>query len=467
MPLTRLLALAATAPLLLAQASPTYLGSKDWADIPTIGGGVAAQLACAGVFVSGRPAADVERDDVHAMNPLLGQAKVTVDMERKAVTAVALPKTPPRTSYWRPGVGCTLAPAAGPGSAQPALAGVPERAYGRRAGAFPRGDTALAPAAGRERLDAAVRAVFDELNAKGPDTRAVLVVQDGRLVAERYAPGFDARTRLLGWSMSKTVTGALIGALVADGRLKLDAPAPVPAWRSASDGRERITLRQLLQFTDGLAFTDDVVPGDESTMLFGRADMATYTAERPMAHPPGEVWNYSTGSTVLLAKIAKDAIGDEAATQRYLRRRVFDPAGMDSAVLENDATGTPVGGSYVYATARDWARFGLMWLNDGLGAGGKRALPASWIKFSTTPNGRASQNRYGAQIWLNAGEDADPAKRQWPHLPRDAYAMLGHNQQLVMVIPSRRAVIVRLGWTPDGKRFDADGYFARILDALP
>lgn len=463
--LTRLLALASAAPLLLAQAAPTYPGSKDWADIPTIGGGVAAQLGCAGVFVSGRPAADVERDDVHGMNPLLGQAKLTVDHARKTVTAVVLPNTPPRVSYWRPGVGCTLAFGPAPTAAAPALPGVPERAFGRRPGAFPRGDAA-APASANAKLDAAVAAVFDELNTKGPETRAVLVVQDGRLVAERYARGFDANTRLLGWSMSKTVTGALIGALVADGKLKLDAPAPVPAWRSATDGRERITLRQLLQFTDGLAFTDAVVPGDESSMLFGRPDMAAYVAERPMAHAPGEVWNYSTGSTVLLARIATDALGGEAAVQRYLRRRVFDPAGMDSAVLEDDATGTPVGGSYVYATARDWARFGLAWLNDGVGARG-RMLPKSWIAFSTTPNGRASQNRYGAQVWLNAGDAADPAKRQMPHLPRDAYFFLGHNQQVVAVIPSRRVVIVRMGWTPDGQRFDADGYLARILAALP
>ena len=466
MSLNPMLTVAAATSLMLAQATGAP-GSRDWSDVATIGGGVAAQLGCAGVFVSGRPAPEVERDDVHGMNPLLGAARITVDSQRRTVTAVALPNTPPRVSYWRPGVGCTLAAGASSAVAHDALPGVPERSFGRRPGGWPRGDAAYAATAGREQLDAAVKAVFDDLNSTGPQTRAVLVVQDGRLVAEQYAPGFDANTRLLGWSMSKSVTNALIGALVSDRRLSLDAPAPVPGWSRASDARSTITLRQLLQFTSGLAFTDQVVPGDESTMLFGRTDMAAYAAERPMMSAPGAVWNYSTGSTLILASLAKRVLGGEAATQRYLRRRVFDPTGMQSAILEDDVSGTPVGGSYVYATARDWARYGLLWLNDGVAPGGRRVLPHSWTAFSVTPNGAAPLNQYGAQFWLNAGEPGASGARLMPHLPSDAVFMLGHNQQVVAMIPSRRAVIVRMGWTPDGKPFDADGYFSRILAALP
>ena len=464
MPL-RTLAATAAAALALA-AAPVHPGAADWSDVPTIGAGVAAQLGCAGVFVSGRTAQAVERDDVHGMNPLLGGARISVDADRRAVTAVALPGTPPKTSYWRPGVGCTLAQGPAPAQAPPALPGVPERAFGARPGAWPRGDGAAAPTPPGGRLEAAVGALFDDLNAAGPQTRAVLVVQGGRLVAERYAPGFDPRTRLLGWSMGKSVTNALIGSLVADGRLSLDAPAPVAQWRDPSNPRHAITLRSLLQMTDGLAFTDQVVPGDESTMLFGRADMAAYAAERPVVSPPGTVWNYSTGSTLILSRLAVDALGGPAATQRYLRRRVFDPAGMRSAIVEVDGSGTPVGGSYVYATARDWARYGLLWLDGGVAPGGRRVLPGSWVSFSRTPNGVAPKGQYGAQFWLNAGDPADPANRLMPHLPRDAFFMLGHNQQVVAIIPSRRAVIVRMGWTPDGKSFDADGYVSRILAAL-
>ena len=219
--------------------------------------------------------------------------------------------------------------------------------------------------------------------------------------------------------------------------------------------------------TSGLAFTDRVVPGDESTMLFGRSDMAAYAAERPVVAPPGAVWNYSTGSTLILSRLAVDALGGAAATQQYLRRRVFDPAGMRSAIVEIDESGTPVGGSYVYATARDWARYGQLWLDDGVAPGGRRVLARSWTAFTRTPNGAAPKGQYGAQVWLNAGDPGDSAARLMPHLPRDAVFMLGHNQQVVAVVPSRRAVIVRLGWTPDGKAFDADGYFSRILDALP
>jgi CubicO group peptidase (beta-lactamase class C family) len=464
---SRALLAAAVAPLLLA-AGP-YPGSKDWAGVAQIGGGVSAQLACAGVFVAGRDPADVERDDVHGMNPLLGGAKIQVDTVAKTVSAVALPGTPAVTSFWRPGVGCTLAQGAPPAAPALGLPGVPELTYGNRPGAFPAGDgpQVAAPRGGsRAALDAAVQAMFDDLNAKGPETRAVVVVQDGRLVAERYAPGFDAKTRLLGWSMSKTVTGALIGALVDDGKLTLDAPAPVPAWSDPANPRHAITLRHLLQMTNGLAFTDEVVPGDESTMLFGRPDMAAYAAERPVVAPPGTLWSYSTGSSVILSKIATDTLGGPVQVQTFLRRRIFLPSGMRSAVVEVDGVGTPVGGSYVYATARDWARFGLVWLNGGKAPGGRRVISPDWVRFSTTSSGLAPKNGYGAQVWLNAGDGPDPAQRRWPHLPRDAYFMLGHNMQLVAVIPSRHVVIVRLGWTPDGQGFDSDRYFSKVLDAL-
>jgi CubicO group peptidase (beta-lactamase class C family) len=266
--------------------------------------------------------------------------------------------------------------------------------------------------------------------------------------------------------MGKSVTGALIGTLVETKRLGLDAPAPVAAWRGAGDPRGAITLRQLLIMTSGLKFDERYVPGDDALpMLFFSRDMAAYAAGQPLVHPPGKTWAYSSGTSNILSKLVLDQSGGSLkSVTDYARQVLFEPAGMTSAVLEADPSGTPVGSSYLYATARDWARFGLLYQNDGV-LDRRRILPASWVAFSRAPNGAEPQGTYGGQFWLNAGA-GDGANRPFKDCPRDLYAARGHNGQIVAIVPSRDAVIVRLGWTPDGRDFDANRHISRILAAL-
>ncbi|MBI1182085.1 MAG: serine hydrolase [Alphaproteobacteria bacterium] len=281
-----------------------------------------------------------------------------------------------------------------------------------------------------------------------PGTRAVLIVHHGRLVTERYADGFGPDRKFLSQSMAKTVLAALVGVLAGDGRLSLDAPAPVPAWRERDDPRHAITLRDLLQMRGGLnfdeayfnPFTSDVLP-----MLFGRHrdDMAAFAAERGLAAAPGTRWSYSSGTANIVSGIVRDTVGgSRAAYLAFMRRALFGPIGMKSAEPEFDRAGTFVASSWLHATARDWARFGLLLLRGGIW-NGRLVLPEGWVDFMRTPTA-ASHGAYGALTWLN-GPEGGP--RRYPGLPADVFMALGHGGQVILMVPSRDLVIVRLGRT--------------------
>jgi CubicO group peptidase (beta-lactamase class C family) len=438
-----------------------------------LGAAVSSQIACGSIFVGGRAEADVLRDDVQVMAPFTRAVTLSVDRKRRTVTASA-PGATPRTALYRPAVGCTLL------TGQTSVA-VLERQVARLRLTKMRsdGDVRLTPAGAaqaetidRVALDAAVARAFEEQNKDGyPDTRAILVVQHGVIVAERYAPGFDRDTRLLGWSATKSITSALIGLLVDDGVLQLDAPAPVPEWQGAGDPRGAITLRQLLTMTSGLTFKEDYQPGSDSLkMLFETRDMGAYAATRPLQHEPGMRWNYASGTTNILSGIVFRATGGTLdGVTRFARKRLFEPTGMRSALIEPDEAGVPVGSSYGYATARDWARFGQLFLDRGA-VGGKQVLSRDWVDFVRTPTPAAPSPLYGGQFLLNLGDESGERKRVYTALPADTFIASGHNGQMVLIIPSLDVVVVRLGWTPEGMRFDWNKHIAAIaatLEAVP
>ena len=330
-----------------------------------------------------------------------------------------------------------------------------------------------APGVRREALARAVDRLFTMPEAQ--ETRAVLVLRDGRIVAERYAPGYHENTRFISWSMAKTVTGVLIGLLVSDGRLRLDESAPVPAWQRPGDPRGEITLRQLLQMRSGLRHTeagDPVYGSDEVRMLFldGRDAMAAYAEAQPLEAEPGEKWEYSSATTVILADIASRALSDstDPAERRkvindYLKSRLFEPLGMKSMVPEYDAAGTLIGGSLMHATARDWARFGEFLRNQG-SVRGLQLVPSGWIEFMTTPNPR--NPGYGAQTWLNRpqpGESLPP----FPGAPRTAFSMNGHLGQFVLISPAQGLTVVRLGRTLDGEHQPVRKAMGQIAALFP
>ena len=342
----------------------------------------------------------------------------------------------------------------------------------------PLSDAALAavverPSVAREKLARAVDALFSQ--SETAETRAVLVLHGGRIVAERYGPGYHENTRFVSWSMAKTVTGVMIGLMVSDGRLRLDESVPIPAWQRPGDPRGEITLRQLLQMRSGLRHTeagDPVYRSDEVRMLFldGRDDMAAYAEAQPLEAEPGRKWEYSSATTVILADLAarsltasSDPAARRSAVNEYLKTRLFEPLGMRSMVPEFDTAGTLIGGSLIHGTARDWAKFGEF-LRMGGSVKGAQLVPRGWIEFMVRGNPR---NRgYGAQIWLNHPQAEDSAI-QFPGAPASAFSMNGHLGQYVVVSPGQGLTVVRLGKTADSAHLPVRAAIARIIQLFP
>ena len=320
----------------------------------------------------------------------------------------------------------------------------------------------------REALARRIDAMFAD-EAAG-ETHALLILHGGRIVAERYGPGYGRETRFVGWSMTKAITGVLTGLLVSDGRLQLDQSAPVPAWQRPGDPRGEITLRQLLQMRSGLRHSENIDPpyaADEVRMLFldGRDDMAAYAEAPPLEAEPGRKFEYSSATSVILADLAAHALttSRDSAIRRqavsdYLHTRILEPLGMRSAVPEFDASGTFIGSSLLHASARDWGKFGEFLRNSG-SVRGAQIVPRGWIEFMTAPSPRSPA--YGAQLWLNRplSKGDDPL---FPGLPASAFACVGHLGQYVMVSPTQKLTLVRLGKTDEPTRAALRSHLAKI-----
>lgn len=340
------------------------------------------------------------------------------------------------------------------------------------AGPTPLGEDALAAVtadaeAPRAELARAIDTLF--VDPAVGETRAVVVMANGRIAAERYAPGYGPDTRFVSWSMAKTITAALVGMLVADGLLTLDAPAPVPLWRRAGDPRAAITLRHLLQMRAGLDHTESgpvPVESSEVRMLFldGRGDMAKWAEEQPLEAEPGERFEYSSNTTVILADIAARALtGDSRDPEKrrravadYLQARLFEPLGMTSVVPEFDAAGTLIGGSLIHASARDFARFGEFLRNKGAYRG-MQLVPRQWVEAMVTPSPRSPH--YGFQTWLNRPVENSPLFPD--RAPHSLFALIGHMGQYVLVSPEQRLTVVRLGHSDAAQR---DALMPKLAD---
>jgi CubicO group peptidase (beta-lactamase class C family) len=312
----------------------------------------------------------------------------------------------------------------------------------------------------------AVEEVLDGAFGAGADpglgvTSAVVVEQHGEVVAERYGPDIAADTTLISWSMAKSILHALVGFVVADGLLDIHVPAPVPEWAAPGDPRRAITTDQLLRMCSGLGFREDYVDDQASdviTMLFGegRHDMAAFAAGFPLEHPPGTVFNYSSGSSNIVAGIVGRLLGGRAAVEHTLHQRLFDPLAMTSATVTFDAAGTFVGSSYVYATARDFARFGRLYLRDG-----EDVLPSSWVEHArarTPLDTGEGEAPYGAHWWLvpSLDEIGGPG----------SFAAQGYEGQRTLVVPGLDLVVVRLGKTPAELKAKLDRWLAALVAAL-
>ena len=316
------------------------------------------------------------------------------------------------------------------------------------------------PRINRKELEAAISEAFHDSQASAPKrTRAIVVVQDGWVIAERYAPGITPVMPLIGWSMTKSITHALIGIAVKNGQLRLNAPLSLPEWSNDYDARQKITLDHLLRMNSGLNFDERTrsLDSDVVQMLTQEANTATFATGQPLTGRMGRDWSYSSGTTNIISRGLRLAINNDPIYWSYPYEELFKPIGMESAYLETDASGNFVASSLGWASARDWARFGLLYLNQGAW-NDQQILPKSWVQHAVTAS-KGSKKRYGAHWWLSS-------KRRRPDLPRNSYSAEGYEGQLILVVPSFKTVIVRLGQTPKRGSFNPNKFGASILSTL-
>lgn len=425
-------------------------------DLLRVGTGYAAKMVCSNHFLAGRDAEAVLALDVQAPgHPLLKLVHVSVDEERKVVTARMLGAFAPGRAAYREGLGCASVP---DGNVDAALAfSAPAPALTTAsdpASPWPEGKAVGAP-------DGRISTLLADPALAGPGMRAIVVVKDGRIVGEAYGDGFSATTPLLGWSMAKTVNAAIIGRLVQAGKLGLDDARLFPEWTDGAHAA--IRLRDLMGMESGLEFNEDYGDvTDVTRMLYLEPDMAGFSLAKPVVARPGERFNYSSGSSVLLSRIWMSRFGGPAEALAYPRLALFGPLGMTSAVLEADAAGTFVGSSYVYATGRDWARFGQFLADDGVWKG-ERLLPEGFVAEMQRPT-TASGGQYTAlQAW-QVGPGGDPDEKFG--LSPQTYWLLGHDGQSVAILPSERLVVVRLGLTPSKLSYRPQALVKAVSDAL-
>jgi CubicO group peptidase (beta-lactamase class C family) len=300
--------------------------------------------------------------------------------------------------------------------------------------------------------------------------RGVVVIHRGKLVAEAYreSDGYGPHSRFVSWSEAKSVMQALAGIAVRKQLLELHAPAAVRQWQGADDPRAAITLDHLLRMSSGLEWEEGAGGLDDNSVMFfgsGRRDMAAFAADKPLLHTPGEQWAYATGTTMIVSGIVRDAVGgNEAAYRAFIATELLDPLGMASAVAEFDSAGSFIGGAHFYASTRDYARFGLLYLRDGVWSG-KRILPEGWTDYtrSATPH---SDGKYGAHFWLGPLGEADALAEQGLVLPDDMYQARGMGGQFIAIIPSLDVVIAYNGYSDLKDYSPIDAYFAKILALL-
>src|SRR5215470_19204825 len=457
--------------LILILAASTALSALAFSaararDVPKVATGFVANVICTETFVSGLDPARVFAETTSAM-PGVGLVSwaldYRVDRARKDVTVTLFGLGKSHAIYRGEGLGCYLDHGVAvadislpPVDVKPLL---PEIA----------GSAIVTPSS--PQLAAALDRAFAEPDKSTPrNTRAIVVMKDGRVIAERYADGVGIDTPLLGFSATKSVMSALAGILVRKGVLKLYEPVPIAAWQNPGDPRGAITLDHLLRHTAGLALGSSLQASLASAlepvnrMKFMEGDMAAYAESMPLQTAPGTAWNYHDGNTVILAHLIRQAAGGTAADMmRFARQELFGPLGMRHVALEFDASGNAEGSSQMLASARDWARFGQLYLNDGL-AGGNRILPEGWVKYSSTQTPGAWVGM-GAGFWTNAGDSFGADYRAERGVPRDAFFAKGTIGQYVMIVPSEKLVIVRLGRSPNWPG-DADGVFQLVADVI-
>ncbi|WP_258103205.1 serine hydrolase [Marinoscillum sp. MHG1-6] len=424
--------------------------------------GYGAKNLCSAIYLQHRESSDVIQEDLSHFPVSLGA--FTWDSEDASTTGFVWGLAG-RKAIYRKECGCTLVNDFEEATIRAQKIVIPKPpTINKDSILWPVGDFVeqqALPNVDYQQLNTAIKDVMREQSENGhfADTRAVLVLFDGKIVAEHYADGYDKNTVMLGWSMSKTLTAAMVGILVKQGKLSVDDQAPVPEWSDNEKGA--ITIKHLLQQTSGIDFVENYArPSNVIQMLFSEGDMAAYSAGLKLIHEPGTSFNYSSGNTNILSRIIRDQV-DEDDYASFPFEELFYKINAYSFLLEPDASGTYVGSAYSYATARDFARVGLLYYNNGAW-NGEQILPVNWVTESTTPSSADKLKQHGYQLWLNGYDKENPNQRKFPDVPQDMYYIDGYGGQRVFIIPSKKLVVVRMGLF----EIDANAFLKKVLECF-
>ena len=428
--------------------------------------GHVSHTICSGVFIAGRDYDDIYASDIPELERRLTRTQIdgnTVTTQFGFWPIEYISKT-----VFRPGLGCariegdSIADLKGPAFLERNIVATAQQDL-----AWP--DLISAPAGvDTAKLDTAMDRAFSDTAVnyeERQNTRAVVIFYKGQLIAERYAGGFGPQVPLNSWSMTKSATSALVGILVGRGQIDLADTSGLQGWDGPNDLRSQVTVEHLLQMTSGLEFNEGYEEdpiSDVNFMLMKAKDLPAFAAQYPVTAEPGTRWAYQTASPVLLGRIIRDSFASDEDYHHFPQNALFNKLGMGSAHYQMDGGGTYVGGAFLYATARDWARFGLMYLNDGV-VNGEQILPKGWVEFSTKATEASIKARaYAAQFWLNQNS----AHRMMPRVPEDAYAARGHYGQSTFIIPSRQLVVVRMGQSFSADAWDMEDFLVDVLGAI-
>lgn len=440
-------------------------GSTDLME-KSLAAGWKAGFVCSDTFVAGMSLNEIEDNDLDGIYPdfqrdfdRLPEAKI--DLRQKIVTVQYDPAMPPRIAAYRPGFGCTQLPAGADESMidyLPRFAAWPDVASEDRGSAIGSNVKVSLRTEEAERLDAPVSFAFDERTyGNGTRTSAVVVVKDGQVVAERYARGIDHETPQRTWSVAKSITATILGAARRQGMIDIDYPAVIKAWDSGADPRRKITIRNLLNMASGL---DSGESGSRTDRLyFGGGRVVDQAASKVLEAMPGTRWKYANNDTVIAMRAFREALNDDNAYHSFPYEAVLHKIGARHTTLEADWNGDFISSSQVWSTARDLARIGQLYLQDGMW-GDERILPEGWVQFVSTPAPSQPESGpgYGAQFWLM--DDA-------PGVPEGTFYMAGNRGQYVVIVPSMNAVIVRRGFDViGGARFDINAFTRDVLMGL-
>ena len=398
--------------------------------------GYAAKNLCSDVFVSNRNPVDVEAIDLNFS--FIKFTKNYVNYDEKSVTSHFL--WGKSKAIYRRGFGVTLLRDISEESLRKSIyPSGGEPGYSQDTLKWPLGNILPAKNTGIDTLklgEVAKRLITD--NAYNGDAFAFMVIHKGVPVIEAYKPQFNSKTRFLSWSMAKSFINAMVGILVKQGKLNIKQPVGLDEWKG--DERSNITLNDLMQMQSGLKWNEDYGNrSDVTLMLHCEKDMAHFALDRPVAYPAGTHWYYSSGATNIVSYMIRKLFSNDSSYYVFANNQLFNRIGAPDAVFEVDPTGTRVGSSYLYATARDYARFGLLFENDGV-INGERILPEGWVNY-TTSVASASKGVYGAFFWLNKGKSL-------PSAPEDMFACDGHDGQHIYILPTQQLVVVILGYSP-------------------